>query len=74
MNTDTCSTLEYMSPESIKLQVYYKESDIYSFGVLMYEVLTEQDFSKKNGFEFITDIVQNNYRPDLSKLDSQKQL
>lgn len=47
LNTETCSTLEYMSPETLNHRVYYKQSDIYSFGVLAYEVLLEKDFSKK---------------------------
>lgn len=45
LNTDTCSTLEYMSPETLNHSVFYKQSDIYSFGVLMYEVLTEQNYT-----------------------------
>ena len=41
VNTDTMSTLEYMSPETLDHGVYLIESDIYSFGVMMYEVLSE---------------------------------
>lgn len=36
-----------MSPETINDAVYYKQSDIYSFGVLMYEVLTEKNYTEK---------------------------
>ena len=67
-NTDTCSTLEYMSPETLNFSVYYKQSDIYSFGVLAYEVLTEKDYTNKNGFEFINDIVDKKFRPSLEGL------
>lgn len=68
-NTDTCSTLEYMSPETLNFSVYYKQSDIYSFGVLAYEVLTGKDYTNKNGFEFINDIVDKKFRPSLKDLD-----
>ncbi len=60
-----------MSPETLHHSVYYKESDIYSFGVLAYEVLTGKDFSDKVGFEFINDIVLNKYRPSLDGLSHQ---
>lgn len=69
VNTETLSTLEYMSPETLNQSVYYKESDIYSFGVLAYELLLEKDFTKLNGYKLIVAIVNDNYRPDLSELD-----
>lgn len=53
VNTDTVSTLEYMSPETLNQGLYRKESDIYSFGVLAYEVLSEESFMDKEGFEMI---------------------
>lgn len=67
-NTETLSTLEYMSPETLNQSVYYKESDIYSFGVLAYEVLVEKDFTKLNGYKLIVAIVNENYRPGLEEL------
>lgn len=53
LNTDTISTLEYMSPEALNEGVYRLESDIYSFGVLMYEVMSEKSFMKKKEFDLI---------------------
>ena len=69
LNTGTNSTLEYTSPETMNHSVFYKQSDIYSFGVLMYEVLTEENYCKKEGFEFIADVGINNIRPQLVKLN-----
>ena len=71
MNTETCSTLEYMSPETLNYSVYYKQSDIYSFGVLLFEVLTDKNYSEKQGFDFINEIVLKEYRPclDLYEFD-----
>lgn len=70
MNTETLSTLEYMSPETISESVYYKESDIYSFGVLAFEVLVEKDFSEHKGYKFIEAVVTNGYIPELADLQS----
>ena len=63
--TQTCSTLEYMSPETLSECVYYKESDIYSFGVLAYELFSGKDYTNKGGFAFIKNIVRDRVRPSL---------
>jgi len=39
-----------MSPESLSDCSYFKESDVYSFAVLMYELMTGLDFIDKTGF------------------------
>lgn len=74
MNTETLSTMEYMSPESLNHSVYYKESDIYSFGVLAYELLLEKEFTKLDNYNLIRAIVHDNYRPDLSELSMYAEL
>lgn len=70
-NTDTVSTLEYMSPETLNESIYYKESDIYSFGILIYEVLREEYFIDKKGFQIINAILIKKYRPSLDFLEDQ---
>lgn len=57
-----------MSPETLNFSVYYKESDIYSFGVLAYELLVERNFTELNGYKLIVAIVNDNYRPNLKEL------
>lgn len=57
VNTSTCSTIEYMSPETVSQSVYLKESDVYSFGILCYEVLTEEEFLQDSNFELINKVV-----------------
>ena len=69
LNTETMSTLEYMSPETLNASVYYKESDIYSFGVLAYETITETDFTKLKGFQIIFAVTNGTYRPDMKELE-----
>ena len=58
-----------MSPETLHHSVYYKESDIYSYGVLAYELLVEKDFTKLDGYKLIVAIVNDNYRPNLDELN-----
>lgn len=69
INSDTISTLEYMSPETLDQGVYRPESDIYSFGVLMYEVLSEQSFMRKGEFDLIQAIVIRKERPSLQNIE-----
>lgn len=69
VNTDTISTLEYMSPEALNEGVYRLESDIYSFGVLMYEVLSEKCFMDKKEYELIQAIVMQKERPCLKQFE-----
>ena len=64
-NTETLATIEYMSPESLNHSVYYKESDIYSFGILAYELISEKDAFKMDGYKLIDAIVNHKYRPVL---------
>lgn len=64
-NTETMATLEYMSPESLNHSVYYKESDIYSYGVLAYELIYETDAFKMEMFTLIDAIVNKKYRPEI---------
>ncbi len=42
-----------MSPESLNAHQFHKESDVYSFAVLMYELLKEKDFTDKKGFQAV---------------------
>lgn len=64
-NTNTVSTLEYMSPETLSNSVYLKQSDVYSFGILAFEFLSESDFTKLSEFQHIDAITNKKYRPSL---------
>lgn len=57
--TETVGTLQYMAPESMMQSVYSTASDIYSFGVVAWELFSESEaFQGKEGFELI-DLVVN---------------
>lgn len=42
MKTETCGTLSYMPPELVKDQLLTKATDVFSFGVLCYEMAAAQ--------------------------------
>lgn len=64
-NTNTVSTLEYMSPETLNQSVYLKQSDVYSFGLMAYELVSEAEFSSLSGYQHIDAITNKKYRPSL---------
>lgn len=66
MNTETVSTLQYMAPESMQKGVYSTKGDIYSFGIIAYEILYEEEaFENLEGFDLINSVVTNNLRPNM---------
>ncbi len=74
LNTDTLSTMEYTSPETFNNSVYLKESDIFSFAVMAYELLLEKSFSNFEGFAHIDAITNKKYRPSLDDLHDHPEL
>lgn len=58
MNTETISTLQYMSPEAMSQSIYTTASDIYAFGIVAYEILFEKPaFGNLEGFSVIDAVV-----------------
>ncbi|KAK8846489.1 hypothetical protein M9Y10_020512 [Tritrichomonas musculus] len=62
-------TLVYEAPEILREEKYDKKVDVYSFGILMYEVLTDcAPYPELEGreiaeYKFINKVVTENYRP-----------
>lgn len=62
-------TVQYMAPEVIKGEPYGRKADVYSFGILMYEVVTNlepyPELTKKELkiFQFQTLVSKNKLRP-----------
>lgn len=57
----------YMAPELLKKQRYNGKVDVYSYGIIMYEVLTNAcpypEYKNKNDVHELRDKVLNGYRP-----------
>lgn len=58
-----------MAPEIIESSKYDTKVDVYSFGILMYEVITdltaypELEKGKLSEFKFKSKVINDNYRP-----------
>ena len=63
-----------MSPETLSGSIYFKESDIYSFAVLAYELILERNFSNFTAFQHIDAITNKKYRPSLEDLNDHPDL
>ena len=62
----------YMAPEVFEGNRYNGKADVYSFGILMYEVVTDLmpypllQKGKMTSFQFSNKVVNENYRPEFS--------
>jgi len=64
VETGIFGTPSYMSPEQVKDEVVGRESDIFSLGCVLYELLTgEQAFSGVNNFTIMYKITNKEPRP-----------
>ena len=58
-------TMQYDAPEIIKAEKYNEKVDVYAFGILMFEVVTQRvPYSNINNQYELMNKVQNGYRPD----------
>ena len=71
--SQTCGTSIYMAPEIISGNRYSGKADVYSFGILMYEVITElvpyplfQEKGKLTIYQFNEKVIKENYRPQFT--------
>lgn len=67
--TETVATLQYMAPESMHSSSYTTASDVYAFGVVGWELLSEQPpFEGKQEFNLIESVASNKEKLCLSKI------
>lgn len=72
----------YMAPEIINNEPYYNPVDVYAYGILMYQVVTDLDpypelkYQQPPYFHFLHSIIENDLRPKFKVLvkNSLKQL
>jgi serine/threonine protein kinase len=68
-----CGTAEYMSPEMVNKEEYSKDIDIWSLGILLYEMIHGHSPFKPNKANFnINDIMDNIKIQNLKLLSSDK--
>ncbi|GMH39105.1 hypothetical protein BSKO_07003 [Bryopsis sp. KO-2023] len=67
IETFTCGTATHMPPELLKGGVLSPAADVYSFGILLWELITgEAPYADKNQGEIILGVVNNQDRPIVS--------
>ena len=65
-------TLPYMAPEIHKGEPYNQKADVYSFGILMYEIVTDSLAfpellnGKLSDYNFRAKVINENYRPEFT--------
>jgi len=61
--------LKWMSPESLLMQKSSKKSDVWSFGVTIWEIFTEEEpYGTEPPYLAAAGVIHKGLRPDLSKL------
>ena len=65
-HTGNCGTKRYMSPECGRFEHYGLSSDVYSFSLLLWEILSlERPFAKLTAKEFTDKVYYGNKRPSI---------
>ncbi|OHT04631.1 TKL family protein kinase [Tritrichomonas foetus] len=66
-------TVNWMAPEIIKGKVYTEKSDVYSYGILLWEMLTgNTPYSDMNTMKVRDEVAYNNMRPKIPPTCSPK--
>ena len=71
--TGKTGSLRYMAPEVVRSQPYNEKVDIYSFGIILWQMITCQTpFENLQESVFISEVVGNGVRPPFSYQDPGK--
>ena len=66
--TEIKGTFTYIAPEVYKGEKYVSASDVFSFAIIVYEIITNQiPFEEYDKFQFVYAVVNKNVRPKIKK-------
>jgi hypothetical protein len=63
-----CGTPAYCAPEVLSNNRYSEKADVFSFGIVLYEIFARKiPYSDKNAYEIVSLVVNNNLRPSITE-------
>lgn len=66
--TNKIGTYQWMAPEVIQGHEYSEKADVYSFGIILWELATRKPpFRELNGLQVSQEVVRNDLRPPVPK-------
>ena len=66
--TGKIGTYQWMAPEVIQGHEYSEKADVYSFGIILWELATRKPpFRELNGLQVSQEVVRNDLRPPVPK-------
>jgi mitogen-activated protein kinase kinase kinase 9 len=66
--TNKIGTYQWMAPEVIQGQNYSEKADVYSFGIILWEIATRKPpFKDLSGVQVSQEVVKNHLRPAVTK-------
>jgi serine/threonine protein kinase len=66
--TPRTGSIPYMSPEIVEMEPYDNRCDVYSYGILLWELLSlKRAFPGYTRKEFVLRVVRNNERPSIKR-------
>jgi mitogen-activated protein kinase kinase kinase 9 len=71
--TQKIGTFQWMAPEIIRSQQYTEKADVYSFGIILWELAArEPPFKNMSGPQVALEVANNNLRPNIPKATPDK--
>uniref|UniRef100_A0A6S8IK00 Protein kinase domain-containing protein n=2 Tax=Amphora coffeiformis TaxID=265554 RepID=A0A6S8IK00_9STRA len=66
--TGNCGTVQWMAPEVLANQAYNEKADIYSYGIILWELLTRQcPYDDMSAIQCALAVLNRNHRPEIPR-------
>ncbi|CAB3407934.1 unnamed protein product [Caenorhabditis bovis] len=67
-----CGTTQFLAPEALKKYEYSEKSDVYAFGMVLYEIKNDVPFRNMNQHQILFTVTHPNFTLDVDHLNSSK--
>jgi serine/threonine protein kinase len=66
--TGNCGTVQWMAPEVLANQAYNEKADVFSYGIIVWELLSRQcPYDGMSPIQCALKVLNNDYRPEIPK-------